>query len=92
MSNIKLPPVRQSYLSLEVGLDLVTPAISISPSKVIDSQNYKPSIGGGYRRVDGYERYNGTYKGGDPVSPTTTGTQTNVDDLGSYIIQPQLPV
>lgn len=56
---VKFPPVRQDYYPLGGGLDLVTPAISIDPGKVIDSQNYEPAIGGGYRRIDGYERFDG---------------------------------
>jgi len=41
------------------GLDLLTPAISMPPGKVISSQNYEPQIGGGYRRIAGYERFSG---------------------------------
>jgi hypothetical protein len=56
---MKMPPVRQDFYPLGGGLDLVTPAISINPGKVIDAQNYEPAIGGGYRRIDGYERFDG---------------------------------
>ena len=56
---VKFPPVRQDYYPLGGGLDLVTPAIAIDPGKVIDAQNYEPAIGGGYRRIDGYERFDG---------------------------------
>lgn len=56
---IKFPPTRQDFYPLGGGLDLVTPAISIDPGRIIDSQNYEPAIGGGYRRVDGYERFSG---------------------------------
>ena len=58
-TSIPFPKVRQDYYPLGGGLDLVTPAITIEPGKVIDSQNYEPAIGGGYRRIDGYERYDG---------------------------------
>lgn len=56
---LKMPPVRQDFYPLAGGLDLVTPAIAIGPGKVIDASNYEPSIGGGYRRIDGYERFDG---------------------------------
>jgi hypothetical protein len=56
---IKFPTTRQDYYPLGGGLDLVTPAIAINPGKLIDSQNYEPAIAGGYRRIDGYERYDG---------------------------------
>jgi hypothetical protein len=58
-TKVNFPKVRQDYYPLGGGLDLVTPAISINPGKVIDAQNYEPAIGGGYRRIDGYERFDG---------------------------------
>jgi hypothetical protein len=64
---MKMPPVRQNYYPLGGGLDQVTPAIAINPGNVIDSQNYEPAIGGGYRRIDGYERFDGR------ASPTAAG-------------------
>jgi hypothetical protein len=54
-----LPNVHVDYFPLGGGMDLLTPAISMPPGKVIDSQNYEPEIGGGYRRIDGFERYDG---------------------------------
>lgn len=47
------------YYPFGGGLDLLTPAIATPPGKVLDSQNYEPSIGGGYRRIDGFERFDG---------------------------------
>jgi len=47
------------YYPLGGGLDLLTPAISMPPGKVISSQNYEPEIGGGYKRIKGFERYSG---------------------------------
>lgn len=67
MENIKFSKVRQDYYPLGGGLDLVTPAIAINAGKVIDSQNYEPAIGGGYRRIDGYERFDGR---ANPTSAT----------------------
>lgn len=59
MMQSKMPPVRQDFYPLGGGLDLVTPAIALNPGKVIDAQNYEPAIGGGYRRISGYERFDG---------------------------------
>lgn len=59
MTNMQMPKIRQDYYPLTGGLDLVTPAIAINPGSVIDSQNYEPAIGGGYRRVDGFEAFDG---------------------------------
>ena len=41
------------------GIDLVTPALSLSPGKLIDSLNYEPDLHGGYRRMYGFERFDG---------------------------------
>jgi hypothetical protein len=57
--SMRLPAVQQSFFPLEGGLDLVTPAIALSPGKLFDSQNFEPEISGGYRRIDGYERFDG---------------------------------
>ena len=55
----RFAPVTPDYHPLGGGLDLLTPAIAMQPGKVISSQNYEPQIGGGYRRIAGYEAYNG---------------------------------
>ena len=57
---MKLPNVKVDFYPLEGGLDLVTPPIALPPGCVIDSQNYEPDIAGKYRRIDGYERTDGT--------------------------------
>lgn len=64
---IKFPRVDEKYFPLVGGLDLLTPSISMPPGRVIDSQNYEPEISGGYRRINGYERYDGH------TSPTAAG-------------------
>lgn len=51
--------ITPDYFPLGGGLDLLTPAISMPPGKVISAENYEPQIGGGYRRIKGYERYSG---------------------------------
>lgn len=56
---ITMPPVKQDYYALGGGLDLMTPSIALEPGKLIDSQNYEPSIAGGYRRINGFERTDG---------------------------------
>ncbi len=59
MTQVKFSPVRQDYYPLGGGLDLMSPAISIAPGMVISSQNYEPAISAGYRRIDGYEAFDG---------------------------------
>ena len=55
----KFPPVKQDYYPMKGGLDLLTPAIQLFPGKCFDAQNYEPEISGGYRRINGYERFDG---------------------------------
>lgn len=45
--------------ALQGGLDLVSPALSISPGALIGAMNFEPDISGGYRRVGGIERLDG---------------------------------
>ena len=51
--------IEQEFFPLQGGLDLMTPAIALDAGKTFDAQNYEPEITGGYRRIDGYERYDG---------------------------------
>jgi hypothetical protein len=54
-----LPKISQEYFPFGGGLDQLTPAIAIGKGDCIDSQNFEPEITGGYRRREGYERYDG---------------------------------
>jgi len=51
--------IQQDYVKFGGGLDLVTPVLSLSGGSCLDAMNYEPDIFGGYRRIDGYERYSG---------------------------------
>lgn len=46
------------------GLDLVSPPLLAEPGVLIDCLNYEMTAYTGYRRVDGYERYDGWVDGG----------------------------
>jgi len=48
-----------SYYAMVGGLDLMTPSIELDPGRCFDAQNYEPQAVGGYRRINGYERYDG---------------------------------
>lgn len=56
---MKMPQVESGYFALGGGLDLVTPALTLPPGRVIEAENYEPEINGGYRRINGYERFDG---------------------------------
>lgn len=51
--------VRPEYFPFVGGLNLVDPAMSINPGQLLVGINYEAATRGGYRRVDGYERYDG---------------------------------
>lgn len=48
-----------TYFPFKGGENHSTPALSIPPGEVIASLNYEPDPDGGYRRIDGFERFDG---------------------------------
>ena len=46
-------------IPLNRGLDLVTPQLMVEPGSLIDCLNYEMTDTAGYRRIDGYEQYDG---------------------------------
>lgn len=59
MKRIPFPKLLADFRPMAGGLDLVTPRISLDPGKCFDAQNYEPVTVGGYRRINGYERFDG---------------------------------
>jgi len=55
-------PTKASYYPLGGGLDVVTPALSVNPGRALAMVNYEPWYNGGYRRIDGFERFDGRPK------------------------------
>ena len=47
------------YFPLGGGLDVVTPIIQMPDGRMIAGDNYEPWINGGYRRMLGFERFDG---------------------------------
>ena len=56
---------KTKYYPLSGGLDTVTPALSINPGKALALVNLEPWYQGGYRRIPGYERFDGRPKPSD---------------------------
>ena len=54
-----MPGVQLDYFTLDGGWDQVTPPLQIKPGFCRDAENYEIGINGGYRRIDGYERFDG---------------------------------
>lgn len=48
-----------NFFAFEGGLNLVDPPVAVGPGQLIGVKNYEPGIGGGYTRVEGYERFDG---------------------------------
>lgn len=52
-------PTKLHPVALKQGLDLVTPPLLAEPGAMIDCLNYEMTDVAGYRRIDGYEKYDG---------------------------------
>lgn len=65
---------KTQYYALDGGLDIVTPALSVRPGRALAMVNYEPWYQGGYRRIPGYERFDGRPK---PSDATFTGFEIN---------------
>jgi hypothetical protein len=57
-------PTKLHPLALKQGLDLVTPPMLVEAGAMIDCLNYEMTDVAGYRRIDGYEKYDGYPNGG----------------------------
>lgn len=56
---VKDSRVATDYYPFTGGLDLMDPPTTIAPGSIIGCQNFEPGVRGGYRRVDGYEAFDG---------------------------------
>jgi hypothetical protein len=62
------------------GLDLISAPRKLRPGAAIGGFNYEVALGGGYRRVDGYERADG---GPRPRPPSTSASPSPTGRTGS---------
>lgn len=69
------------YTPLGGGLDVVTPALQVPDGKMIAGTNFEPWIDGGYRRMRGWERYDG-----QPAPSDAVWTWLRVDDASSLTL------
>jgi len=68
---------KASYYPLGGGLDVVTPVQSMNPGRVLGISNFEPSFNGGYRRIDGFERFDGQPK---PSEQTFIGFEVSASE------------
>lgn len=61
MKQYRLPDTRVENERVRFfgGIDLASPALDVKPGNALDAVNYEPSLLGGYKRIDGYERHDG---------------------------------
>jgi len=74
--------LRAKYFAFEGGEVLTDPALSTPPGSLLYGKNYEVYPEGGYRRVDGFERYDGRVKPSESVYwilEFQTGTVAAVD-------------
>ncbi len=54
-----MPEPKTLFVALQGTLDLVTPPIAKKPSHAITAENVQPLWGGGFGRIEGYEKVDG---------------------------------
>ena len=79
--------MRAKYFPFEGGEILTDPALSQPPGSLLYGKNYEVYPEGGYRRIDGYERYDGKTKPSDSLYwtlefQTGTGDVADGDIIG----------
>jgi hypothetical protein len=57
--SLRRSSLQSKYFPLTGGLNMVDPALSISPGQCIAADNFEVDIRGRYQRLDGYERADG---------------------------------
>ena len=75
------PATKTRYWPLGGGLDVTTPALSVKAGRALALNNYEPWFNGGYRRIYGFERFDGQPK---PSEQTFTGF--DVSDASSLTL------
>jgi hypothetical protein len=73
-----------SFFGLGGGMDLITPAVQLPPGRVIAALNYEP-IGAGYRRLRGFERFDGQAAPSDVTGYSVLHFTSGDTDLSSVV-------
>jgi hypothetical protein len=61
LTNRDVRPSRleSTYFPFEGGVNMVDPSLSLEPGELVAADNFEIDIRGRYRRMDGYERFDG---------------------------------
>ena len=76
---------KRDIVPLIGGLDQVTTPILVPPGRLLSSNNFEPDIYGGYRRMEGIERFDGRPSPSDSTYVYITGTITGTISVGDTI-------
>jgi len=57
--NISPARLESTYFPFEGGVNMVDPSLSLEPGELVAAKNFEIDIRGRYRRLDGYERFDG---------------------------------
>lgn len=80
-----MPSVQLSYFALQGGLNLVTPPLSMPDGMCRSALNFEVDIDSGYRRIAGYERYDGRTQPSDGVFYSIYCTFSDTVNVGDTI-------
>ncbi len=80
------PAMQTEAFPFSGGLDLKTPALELPSGFCIAAQNFEPDINGGYRRMFGYERYNGMLQPHAATYFNMAGTITGSISIGNTVV------
>jgi len=58
-TNTPASRLKSTYFPFEGGINLVDPVMSLDPGELVAADNFEVDLRGRYRRIDGYERYDG---------------------------------
>lgn len=78
-------PVKVEYTAFNGGIDTTTPPLNVPPGMCRRAQNYEQDLNGGYRRIDGYERFDGRPKPSDALYSILTCTITGTVAVGDTV-------
>jgi hypothetical protein len=81
----QLQPPKIDQITLNGGLDEVTPPFELKPGQCRQMQNFEQSIFGGYRRSNGYERCDGRPKPSDAAYAVLQATITGIVAAGNVL-------
>jgi hypothetical protein len=57
--NLSPSRLKSTYFAFEGGVNMVDPSLSLEPGELVAADNFEIDIRGRYRRIDGYERFDG---------------------------------